>query len=208
MGKHQISTEPAILKAAERVFLEKGLEGARTAEIAKEAGVNTGVLHYFFKTKEDLYNRIIQEKYLNFSKSLVDSLREISVDLKTTVRTISESVFDFFMKNPELPLFVYKEYPRHPEQVKMLGKAVRGAPDAPVDRLQEEIDAEGLEGVKSGLLFYQIVSINLFGALAVKMALDLKTYYTPTEEEYVIKVREDCVFMIMGLLYKNKTDNL
>ena len=208
MGKHQISSEPAILKAAEKVFMEKGLEGARTAEIVKKAGVNTGVLHYFFKTKEELYNRIIQEKYLSFSRSLVGSLAEMSGNLKETVRTISESMFDFFMDNPDVPLFIYKEYPRHPEQVKMLGKAVREAPDAPVERLQKEIDAEGLTRVKAGFLFYQIVSINLFGALAVKMALDFKTYYTPTADEYVSKVREDCVFMIMGLLYRNKTDDL
>lgn len=204
MGKHQNSSEPAILKAAEKVFLEKGLEGARTAEIAKEAGVNTGVLHYFFKTKEELYNRIIQEKYLDFSHSLVLSLQEISGNLNETVRVMSENMFDFFMKNPDVPLFIYKEYPRHPEQVKMLGKAVREAPDAPVDRLQKEIDAEGIADVKAGPLFYLIVSINLFAVLSVKMTLDLGIYLNLTKEDYVAKVREDSLRMILELLARNK----
>ena len=204
MGKHQISTEPAILKAAERVFLEKGLEGARTAEIAREAGVNTGVLHYFFKTKEALFNRIIQERYLDFSRSLVLSLQDVSGNLEETVRAVSENVFDFFMENPDLTLFIYKEYPSHPEQVKMLGKAVREAPDAPVSRLQKAVEAEGITKLKAGTLFYMIVSFNLFGALSVRMSQDLGINLSPTQEEYVGRMREYCVHMILELINREK----
>lgn len=204
MGKHQNSSEPAILKAAEKVFLEKGLEGARTAEIAREAGVNTGVLHYFFKTKEALFNRIIQEKYQDFSRSLVLSLQDVSGNLEETVRAVSENVFDFFIENSDLPLFIYKEYPRHPEQVKMLGKAVREAPDAPVGRLQKEIEAEGITKFRAGTLFYMIVSFNLFGALSVRMSQDLGINLTPTQEEYVGRMREYCVHMILELINREK----
>ena len=204
MGKHQVSSEPAILKAAEKVFLEKGLEGARTAEIAKEAGVSTGVLHYFFKTKEELYNRIVQEKYLDFSHSLVMSLGEISGDISRTVRMISECMFDFFRENPDIPMFIYKEYPKHPEQVRMLGKAVREAPDVPVERLQKEIEAEGLPGISSGVLFYQIVSANLFGALFARMSIDLGIFDSPTMEEYIANVKEECVRLVMDRVYGTK----
>ena len=52
MGKHKDSKREEVLIAAEEVFLKKGLEGARTAEIARKAGVTHAVLHYWFNTKD------------------------------------------------------------------------------------------------------------------------------------------------------------
>ena len=54
------NTEQDILKAAENEFLDKGFVGAKTTEIARLAGVNHAMLHYYFRTKE-----IFSMKYLN-----------------------------------------------------------------------------------------------------------------------------------------------
>jgi len=48
-------TRARILNAAVRQFSESGLAGARTEQIAEEAGVNKALLYYYFKSKEDLY---------------------------------------------------------------------------------------------------------------------------------------------------------
>ncbi|MBQ6953569.1 MAG: TetR/AcrR family transcriptional regulator, partial [Bacteroidales bacterium] len=66
MGKHKDSKREDVLVAAEEVFLKKGLEGARTAEIAQKAGVTHAVLHYWFNTKEDLFNVVLQRKMEDF----------------------------------------------------------------------------------------------------------------------------------------------
>lgn len=55
-------TESRILQAAEEEFLLKGLEGARTTAIAERAGVTHAMLHYYFRTKNMLFERIIEEK--------------------------------------------------------------------------------------------------------------------------------------------------
>src|ERR1700756_1616980 len=52
--KKDSDTEARILDAAHRVFVKRGTAGARTQEIAKEAGVNSALLHYYFRTKERL----------------------------------------------------------------------------------------------------------------------------------------------------------
>src|SRR6185369_6922491 len=54
------SIEARILSAAESVFAETGFSGATTAEIAKRAGVPKANLHYYFKTKKDLYRDVLQ----------------------------------------------------------------------------------------------------------------------------------------------------
>jgi AcrR family transcriptional regulator len=56
------NTEQQILKYAELEFLEKGYDGARTTSIAKAAGVTHAMLHYYFRTKELLFERIIEKK--------------------------------------------------------------------------------------------------------------------------------------------------
>lgn len=55
-------TEYLILQAAEREFMSKGFAGARTTSIAEAAGVTHAMFHYYFRTKEKLFDRIIAEK--------------------------------------------------------------------------------------------------------------------------------------------------
>src|SRR5258708_27456632 len=47
-------TEGRILDAAHAVFVRRGTAGARMQEIAAEAGVNQALLHYYFRSKEQL----------------------------------------------------------------------------------------------------------------------------------------------------------
>src|SRR3954464_12326735 len=54
------ATEQRILDAAHAVFVRHGTAGARTQEIAKEAGVNSALLHYYFRTKERLAEAVFQ----------------------------------------------------------------------------------------------------------------------------------------------------
>ena len=53
------TTEQLILEAAEEEFLLKGFDGARTTAIAERAGVTHAMLHYYFRTKEQLFERIV-----------------------------------------------------------------------------------------------------------------------------------------------------
>ncbi|MDR0737682.1 MAG: TetR/AcrR family transcriptional regulator, partial [Prevotellaceae bacterium] len=67
MKTDELNTEKTIMEAAEKVFLQKGLKGATTQEIAAEAGVNKALLHYYFRSKESLYLAI----FVNLVKTKV-----------------------------------------------------------------------------------------------------------------------------------------
>ena len=56
---HSQDTETRILEAAEKEFFEKGYAGARTTSIAEAAGVTHAMLHYYFRTKDNLFERIV-----------------------------------------------------------------------------------------------------------------------------------------------------
>ena len=63
--------EQEILEAAEREFIAKGFAGARTTSIAEAAGVTHAMLHYYFRTKEQLFERILDEKMRLMGESVL-----------------------------------------------------------------------------------------------------------------------------------------
>jgi TetR/AcrR family transcriptional regulator len=64
----------AILVAAERVFADSGLAGARIDAIAAVAGVNKALLYYYFDSKEDLYFTVLKEQFREFNQQALEIL--------------------------------------------------------------------------------------------------------------------------------------
>ena len=67
-------TRAAILKAAERIYAECGLAGARTEAIAAAAGVNKALLYYYFESKEDLYRAVVGTHLREFHRQAEEVL--------------------------------------------------------------------------------------------------------------------------------------
>jgi AcrR family transcriptional regulator len=88
-----------ILDAAERLFIQKGVDGASTAEIARAAGVSQSQIHYHFQTKENLWHTLVHQKfhdYYEVQTALLDAGDR-------TAQTIADSIrlyFRFFQNNP------------------------------------------------------------------------------------------------------------
>jgi AcrR family transcriptional regulator len=100
--------ERIILEVAEKLFIEKGLTGTRTTEISSEAGVNHALLHYYFRTKENLFEKIFEQKagllLGSFSFALDDDTPFLD-KLKNAV----ESHFEILRQAPKMPLFIIRE---------------------------------------------------------------------------------------------------
>jgi AcrR family transcriptional regulator len=97
-----------ILEAAGLIFAQKGREGARTREIAKAAGVNPAMLHYYFSSKEELYGRVLTpllEQLLAGLKSALSS----SDDPRERIRAVVEFYFNFLGAHPEMPRLIMWE---------------------------------------------------------------------------------------------------
>jgi TetR/AcrR family transcriptional regulator len=68
------ATREAILEAAERIFGDEGLEGARTDAIAAAAGVNKALLYYYFRSKEGLYRAVLEGYLADFNRQALEVL--------------------------------------------------------------------------------------------------------------------------------------
>ena len=164
------SKEHQILAAAEQEFLTKGYDGARTTSIAQAAGVTHAMLHYYFRTKEQLFERIVDEKFETMSHSMFAIMGDPSLPIVERIKGGIEAHFDFIAANPLLPRFVINEIISRPERYKLLYKRVGAVIDNVYCDLQFEIDRSAergeIERVDVKMLFISILSLNIFTFLA------------------------------------------
>jgi AcrR family transcriptional regulator len=106
--KPDSNNEALILQAAEEEFLEKGYAGAKTMAIAKKAGVTHTMLHYYFRTKENLFQMVFQEK-VQIIASTFEKIFDGKGTFEIVVRNFIERHFDFIAQNPRLISFVFHE---------------------------------------------------------------------------------------------------
>ena len=106
--KKEDNTEQLILKAAEEEFLEKGFVLAKTTEIARRAGVTHAMLHYYYRTKENLFEQVFRQKVQLVAKSL-DTAFDEQLPFAQQLETLIQVHFEFIQANPRLPFFILNE---------------------------------------------------------------------------------------------------
>ena len=124
-GQRDGSTEQRILDAAHAVFVRAGTSGARTQEIAKEAGVNSALLHYYFRTKD----RLAQAVFIRAAGELLPAVIRIlasDAPLEEKVEQVVDAEIRHLSRTPYLPGYILSELAHHPGRAGQLVSAVTG----------------------------------------------------------------------------------
>lgn len=112
-----VSTEQKIKEAAKRVFQKKGFGLTRTRDIAKEAGINLALLNYYYRSKENLFEIVMQESI----EEMFSYLEHIMNNKQTTLsEKIDAGVLRYIegmSKNSNLPLFLFSELQANPKHL-------------------------------------------------------------------------------------------
>ena len=101
-------TEAKIIQAATEVFLEKGKDGARMQEIAQKANINKALLHYYFRSKDKLYETVFRERVFRFLDELFSSVPQTD-DIETVLKEFTANYIDLISTHPELVRFILWE---------------------------------------------------------------------------------------------------
>jgi AcrR family transcriptional regulator len=91
-GEHE-TTRQAILHTAEKSFAARGFDGARVDEIARETGVNQATIYYYFKSKEELFNAVIEARLADAQK-----FRQEMKEVRPEPEILSRQVLDFVLE--------------------------------------------------------------------------------------------------------------
>jgi len=113
----QLSTEKQILEAAKKVFVHKGMAAARMEEIAREAGINKALLHYYFRSKENLFRAVFAEAFNSFIPHIAEYISQEKPTIEKFVDVFVENYINLILENPFIPNFVISEINRDPENL-------------------------------------------------------------------------------------------
>lgn len=154
--------EQEILLAAEKLFAEKGFKGATTSLIAAEAGVTHAMLHYYFRTKEQIFLKVC-DSYMEEVRSELKPIMEPAVYDVKLIKTVTEICFDFFSSHSgQMSLFleVAKERPELLEEyVAELGRYMGGALTAHQERTESAVREGKINDISFSDLLLDIVSV-------------------------------------------------
>lgn len=204
MKTDTLSTENKILEAAEKEFLLKGYAGARTTAIAEAAGVTHAMLHYYFRTKDKLFDKIIEGKIGMLRDIMLTSLGDSSIPLFEKVKAAIEGHQDFIAANPELPRFIINEILSRPERISVIVEQLRHHTPLVVESLQRQIDEYAAKGlcrkVDAEMLMLDIVSLNIFPFSARPMVKALLGGIMDDDKEFAERRKKENVETIMRKL--------
>ncbi|MFR2524564.1 TetR/AcrR family transcriptional regulator [uncultured Alistipes sp.] len=196
--------EQAILEAAEREFLKKGFDGARTTSIAAAAGVTHAMLHYYFRTKEQLFERILDEKMRMMGQSVLAAFGDARLPLPERLRNGIERHFDFIAANPDLPRFIVNEVFARPERYEAMQRQIRSLMGVMLIDTQRALDEAADRGeirrIDVRMLMLDIISLNVFVFIAYPILEPLLGDLTADRERFFELRKAETVETVMRRL--------
>lgn len=201
-----ISTEERIKRAARKVFQEKGYGQARTRDIAEEAGINTALLNYYFRSKEKLFDIIMEESMQQVFGVIIEVLSDESSDLSAKIDMIVNRYIDSLQDNPNLPLFVLSEIQANSKRLMEKVGLTKNLVSSThlYSQIQEQIDAKGLKGITPLQIFINIVSMSIFPVVGRPLLINL--HAPMTEDQYTDFINERRILIPMWIKMMLKLD--
>ena len=165
MAEKNSNTEQNIKEAAKLVFVAKGMAGARMQEIADKAGINKALLHYYFRSKEKLFETVFVEL---LSKLIPDIsvLLSSHLPLFEKIREFTRLYMDTIQENPMIPVFILHELNRDPAGIGQKIKSFGVQPELFVEDVKKEIENKTIISVDPFHLIVNILSMCIFPIVA------------------------------------------
>ncbi|HIQ84845.1 MAG TPA: TetR/AcrR family transcriptional regulator [Candidatus Cryptobacteroides excrementigallinarum] len=174
--RERSNSEQAIMAAAEELFLENGYSKTTTTMIAARAGVTHAMLHYYFRTKEHIFIKVV-DKYMD---ELLDSFQPLmrkQAPFWETLETGISAHFDFLLKHPSLPAFLYDTLRYNPELIESWMGRITGTLRRIAlfhgELIRKEMDAGRIRRVDPVQLMLDIVTLNISPFLLLPAARNM-----------------------------------
>lgn len=173
------SMEEKIIKAAKSLFIEKGFVETSMSDIAAKVGINRPGLHYYFRTKDKMFQAVFGDIVLSIVPKVFDILVQQNQSIASRIEEVVNVYYSLFLAHPRLPMFIIREMNRDTALLikTAMGLNVPEKLSVVIHSLQEEMDSGKLKQVPLRFLFY-----NLYGLLVMPFLTQDMTYSIFLEE--------------------------
>lgn len=190
------ANEARILRAAEKTFAVHGFRGATTESIANEAGLPKANVHYYFKTKANLYREVLKDILQDWMEAA--AAFEAEQDPERALRTYVTAKMQFSRARPYGSRVWASEIMRGaPVMERFLGTTLKAWVNARVRIIRSWISAGKIRSVDPESLLYMIWAVTQHYADFERQIVILNGGSRFDERQYQEKT-EQVVRLILG----------
>ncbi|MBQ7210016.1 MAG: TetR/AcrR family transcriptional regulator [Paludibacteraceae bacterium] len=195
--------EKKILEAAQQEFLEKGFANSTTTEIANRAGCNQSLVHYYFRTKENLFQQVFIKLMTDTLSHVFTHLTDESLSLTQKIRTTINLYFNFLARNPRIPFFILGEMVLNRERRIAIKEQFIMNPLRVATYMQfcaiinKEIENGNIRKIEPFDLLLNIMSLTASTFISLPLYADLLDKTAQQQQEYVEHRKEVIINLIL-----------
>lgn len=194
------ATEDLIKEKAKVLFFQKGFLDATTQEIADEAKVNRALIHYYFRSREQLMDSILEE-VVNRKRARVSAIFKSPMSFREKIAVYINTIVDQGLMFPYLENFIINETARDPERANFLCSPAKTRTTELIrDDLAAEIKAGKLGPITAEHFMINLSSMCNYPFLAKSI---LKSVHGMTDQSYR-KFLHDRKQIIYGAIFNEE----
>ena len=153
--------EEKIIEVAKALFIEKGYAETSMSEIAAKAGINRPGLHYYFRTKDKMFEAVFGDILLSIVPKIFDIISQKDMNIERRIEEMIDTYYALFIDNPKLPMFIMREINR---DANLLIKTatqlnIHEKFRHSLDTIEQEMKEGKLKQVPIRFMFYNISSL-------------------------------------------------
>jgi len=196
-------TEELIFEAARKVFQEYGYYGARMQDIADEAGINKSMLHYYFRSKDQLFQEVYQKEMGEFMPVIIKLLKS-DQSLNEKIENIIDAFYSHWHSNPKLIPFIIIEMNLNPERFREFIQNQHNLPTKFGEQLHKLVEEEKIMPIAPEQLLVSIVSLTLFPFVGKTMIASLFDFDDTGYEQFMEDRKELLPTFILNAINYNE----
>jgi len=178
----------SILKAARKLFFEKGFRHVSVENIAKKANISKGAVYLHFKSKDEIYTHLLLSE-VDRHQRIIKTISETTTDPFEAIKKIVDSYVNFFLVDPELfrILMNYMLHPEHLELSKEMDEKLVKAVNENIDTITHHLNVAVEKGTISRAVNIFYCRNAIWGMINGIIALHL---FTGAEGRRAGRIRE------------------
>jgi len=199
-NKKSLEAQENILIAARKIFARKGLAGARMQEIADSAGINKALLHYYYRSKDKLFEQVFEEAFKKLARPLAAFLADDS-ELFQKIRNICKLYNKVLIEYPFLPNFIINELNTDPTRILNLinVEGIMAGKENTIVQISKAVEDGVIREIDPRELILNIISLSIFPFVSKPIASEI--LYKNADLDQVLSTRAEQVadFVIQSI---------
>ena len=196
------STEEKIKEVARKLFIEKGFKHTTIREIAKEAEVNISLMNYYFRSKDKLFQQILEEG-LGEIAPVIRKVLEADLPLEAKIKKYIDEYTDLLIKKPDLPLFVLSEMRLDPARFfKISNFAAIYKSEVLANQLQEAIKQGQIKQITLEEFYTNLVALTVYPFIVSPVMTHVYKMDQGRFKEFILQRKTSVYEMVMHTIKK------